>query len=444
MKRPAQPQKRSRYEYRVLAVAVLSALPFAALALAFLLGFRPDPPRAIAWGIVALVFWGLALQALRLSVSFPLRTVATLLEALREGDYLLRGRLAGPGDALGEVVREVNLLRDTLAAQRLQVRETVALLGKIIDSVDMAVFTFGPDRRLRLVNPIGRRLAGIEDLDDETIRQLDAAALGMSGYLAAEVPHVIEREFAGVSGRWEIRHRTFRETGQVHHLLVMSDLSRALREEERLAWQRLIRVLGHEINNSLAPIQSISETLQGRLAGVELPALLASDLEDGLALIGARAEVLQRFIRGYTLLARLPQPSKQLVDVAELAERVARLEGADKVHCEGPSLNLEVDPGQLEQALINLVKNAVEAVDGGGVRLSWRRERDSVVIDVDDDGPGLPDSDNLFVPFFTTKPSGNGIGLLLCRRIVEAHGGVLSLDNRPEGGCRARLRLPVR
>ncbi len=435
--RPRHPH----YEHRVLIGAALSALPFLILALALAFGFRPTPGTLVAWLGVAGFFWWLALTRLRRGAAYPLRTVATLLEALREGDYLLRGRLDAPGDALGEVVREVNLLRDTLHRQRLQVEETLALLGKVIETVDLAVFTFGADRRLGLVNAAGRALVGIERIDQDP--PPSAAELGLEPFLSATEPLVVEWDFAAASGRWDVRHRTFREGGKVHHLLLVSDLSRALREQERSAWQRLIRVLGHEINNSLAPIQSITEALGTRLAGLELDGELAEDLRDGLDLIATRSAALERFVKGYTLLARLPEPRVELVEIGALIRRVARFESDRAIVCEGPELIVAVDPGQLEQVLINLLKNAIEASPAGGeVRVRWRLERNWVLVDVEDQGPGLPESGNLFVPFFTTKPDGNGIGLVLGRRIAEAHGGRLDLSNRADGGCRARLRLP--
>lgn len=424
--------------------ALLGALPFGVLALALMFGWLPNTAAALAWLAVALMGLWAALGLLRRQAAFPLRTVATLLEALREGDYLLRGRMDVPGDALGEVIREVNLLRDTLHSQRLQVEETVALLRKVIEAVDLAVFTFGPDHSLRLVNAAGRALAGIGVSDREALAAINAESLGLDGYLSGNTPVMVERDFASGGGRWEVRHRSFREGGEIHHLLVLSDLSRALREEERLAWQRLIRVLGHEINNSLAPIQSITEALQGRLAKVDIGGDLGEDLHDGLDLVGTRAAALERFVKGYTLLARLPEPQHEPVDLAPLVARVVRLEAHQRVAAHGPELMLEVDPGQIEQVLINLVKNAIEASPPDArVVVSWQTQGQWVVVDVEDEGPGLPDSDNLFVPFFTTKPDGNGIGLVLGRRIAEAHGGALDLENRETGGCRARLRLPA-
>lgn len=431
------------YERRLVLTTALSAVPFAVLCIVFLYGVRPSPLVGTAWLLAASGLWWLALRMLRRRAAYPLRTVATLVESLREGDYLHRGRMDMQGDALGELVREVNELRDTLHRQRVKVQETTALIAKVIETVDIAVFTFGPDRRLRLVNAAGRALAGLRAQSDGELRTLDAAALKLDDLLDAPRQHVVEREFNGARGRWEVRHRIFREGGEVHHLLVVANLSRALREQERLAWQRLIQVLGHEINNSLAPIQSISETLSGRVGGCLDDKALEDDLRDGLGLIADRSAALERFVKGYTLLAKLPEPSLETVDLGALIRRAARFEDTERVTCDGPDAAVRADPAQLEQLLINLIKNGLEASPPGGkVHIAWTVDEQGATIDIEDEGAGVPESENLFVPFFTTKPGGNGIGLVLARQIAEAHGGQVELRNREPTGCQARLRLP--
>lgn len=440
----ASGSRHPHYEHRLLLIAALCAVPFAALCIVFIAGFRPSTEIAIAWFLFSLTLLGLGLQALRKHAAYPLRTVATLLEALREGDFLQRGRMDLPRDAMGELIREVNQLRDTLHRQRVKVRETLALLGKVIDTVDIAVFTFGPDHHLRLVNAAGRALAGIQSQSEEDLHALDADTLQLDDLLDDSEQQVIDREFAGARGRWQVRHRTFREGGEVHHLLVIADLSRVLREQERIAWQRLVQVLGHEINNSLAPIRSISETLVGRVDKRPDDPEVEEDLKDGLDLIANRSAALVRFVKGYTLLAKLPQPALETVDLPALIRRAARLEGADRIRCEGPDAVVKADPSQLEQLLINLIKNGLEASPANGVvHIGWSVDANGTTIDIEDEGEGLSDTENLFVPFFTTKPGGNGIGLVLARQIAEAHGGQLELGNREPNGCRARLRLPA-
>ena len=230
-------------------------------------------------------------------------------------------------------------------------------------------------------------------------------------------------------------------------MLVIADLSRPLREEERQAWQRLIRVLGHELNNSLAPIRSMAGTLGSLLAREPRAPDWEEDMRRGLEVIKIRAEALSRFMEAYARLARLPTPKLQPVEVSSMVRRVAGLETRLKVTVlPGPALTIRADGDQLEQLLINLLRNAVDAAleTGGGVTVVWSRNGRQMELRIEDEGPGLSNTSNLFVPFFTTKPNGSGIGLVLSRQIAEAHGGALTLANRIErSGCQARLRLPL-
>jgi signal transduction histidine kinase len=309
--------------------------------------------------------------------------------------------------------------------------------------IEVAVFAFDEDGELRLTNRAGERLLG---QPEPRLLGRGAAELGLAAFLEPQAPQILEATFPGGAGRWEIRQSAFRLGGAPHRLLVLADVSRPLREEERQAWQRLIRVLGHELNNSLAPIQSIAGSLQTLAGAAAPPEDWRSDLRQGLAVIASRAEALSRFTTAYTRLAKLPPPRKAPVAIEPLTRRVAGLETRLAVgRIPGPAVTVSADGDQLEQLLINVVRNAVDAAleTGGGVALGWKRAGGSVEIWVADDGPGLPNTSNLFVPFFTTKPGGSGIGLVLCRQIAEAHSGTFVLENRRgHRGCVARLRLP--
>ena len=222
---------------------------------------------------------------------------------------------------------------------------------------------------------------------------------------------------------------------------------RYLRLEERQAWQRLVRVLSHEINNSLAPIHSISSSLQELLQAHAGEGDWVQDVRDGLAVVERRSSGLSRFMAAYAQLARLPPPRLGPVELETVVRRIAALEQRLSVKVAvGPPIQVRADADQLEQLLINLVRNAADAAleTGGGVEVSWRQNGATAEIVVADEGPGLADSANLFVPFFTTKPQGSGIGLVLSRQIAEAHSGSLTVQNAPSGrGCNALLRLPV-
>ena len=433
------------YDARILAAALLVVAPAAALC-ALLVVWRDVPDGLLlALGLVAaLLTLGFAVR-LRNRVIYPLYTLSNLLEALREGDFSLRGSRSRRGDPIGEVVWEINTLSQTLRDQRHRVEETSALLGKVIGATDIAIFTFDSGQRLRLINPAGERLLA---RPAHELLGRSAAELGIADCLALEDTQIRKRAFPGGSGRFEVRRARFREGGRPHELLVVADLSRALREEERAAWQRLLRVLGHELNNSLAPIRSMTATLAKLLAQQPPPPDWREDVGGGLAVIGDRAEALTRFMAGYTALARLPPPNKRDIEIGELVRRVARLEQrvAIAVSDSAPT-ELHADPDQLEQALINLLKNATDATlpRRDGVRARWRHEGDALHVEIEDDGPGLGATENLFIPFYTTKPGGSGIGLVLARQIAEAHGGALTLENRAgTRGCVAHLRLPLR
>jgi PAS domain S-box-containing protein len=393
-------------------------------------------------GVIVVAALGFAASA-RSAVVRPLQTLSNLLAALREEDYSFRARVPRSPDAMGDALREVNALVDVLRTQRLGALEATALLRKVMEEIDVAVFTFDEQQRLVLINRAAERLVG---RPAESMIGRTASELGLGQALDPAVVPVLELKLAGGAGRFEAHRGTFRQGGVPHELLVLTDVSRALREEERLAWQRLIRVLGHELNNSLAPIKSLAGSLDDLVARQPRPNDWEADLRRGLAVMGGRAESLSRFLDAYSRLARLPPPQRRPIDLAELVRRVGGLETRLRVEVpDAPGLKVRADPDQIEQLLINLVRNAVDAAleTGGGVRLLWRSTGAWVEVLVEDEGPGLPASANLFVPFFTTKPEGSGIGLVLSRQIAEGHGGTLTLEPRaPEPGSRARVRLP--
>ncbi len=435
---------RLSHDRQVFALTLLGGTP--AVVTALWLTWSSAASTALGWLLTALVVgtWaGFALAA-RERVVRSLRTVSGLLAALREGDFSTQARVADRGGALGEVMAELNSLIELMREQRLGALEATALLRTVMEEIDLAVFAFDDAQRLRLANRAGEKLLAqpVERLLGRTAQEL-----GLAVCLEGEPARTFQAAFPGGLGRWGMRRSGFRQGGLPHQLLVLADLSRALREEERQAWQRLLRVLGHELNNSLAPIKSISGSLSGLLAKDPLPEDWRDDVRRGLGVVTTRAEALSRFTAAYSKLARLPQPKLQPVELGPLVRRVAGLETRLEVETSpGPDVTLHADPDQLEQLLINLVRNATDAAleTKGGVRVGWTRVGPQLEIQVEDDGPGLANTANLFVPFFTTKPGGSGIGLALSRQIAEGHSGTLTLENRTDRtGCRARLRLPA-
>jgi nitrogen fixation/metabolism regulation signal transduction histidine kinase len=430
------------FERRLVLGTLLATLP--ALVLAAVLAWRalpPGPGRVLLVLAVLVVSVAIIVQ-LRERAIRRLKTLSNLVSALREGDYSVRGRDADRRDALGEVLWEVNALGDRLRTERLGELEASALLGQVLEEVDVGIFAFDGTGALRLVNRAGARLL---QRPPSQLLGRDAGSLGMAGLLEGETPRRVDTGFGGQGGPYELRHSQFRREGLPHTLVVLTDLRRVVREEERAAWQRIVRVLSHEINNSLAPIQSIAASLQAVLGRGD-PSEWLEDVRSGLTVVARRSEALSRFLAAYAGLAKLPPPTLAPVSVPALVQRVAALDRNASVRVvPGPAAWVRGDADQLEQLLINLLKNAVEAASetGGGVTIGWEEAPGEVELVVSDEGPGLLETRNLFVPFYTTKPEGSGIGLVLCRQIAEAHRGTLSLRNA-EGrrGCDARLRLP--
>lgn len=438
-----EPRERISHERYAQLLALAAGLP--AIVFAAYILWTGDYPPKVLWtlGLVLGGSWLGFAAAVRERVASPLRTIANLLEAMREGDYSIRARGGTGDDALSDVMQQVNAMGSTLRAQRLGAMEATTLLRKVMEEIDVAIFAFDEARKLKLLNRAAERLLALQA---ERAIDLPAAELELNTFLDGEESTTVQRAFPGGFGRWGIARTSFREGGLPHQLLVITDLTRPLREEELQAWQRIVRVLGHELNNSLTPIKSIAGSLETILKKDPLPEDWHEDMTRGLSIIGGRAESLARFLGAYAKLARLPRPIFGPMRVADWLQRGARLETRVPVVIEaGPDLTLQADRDQLEQVLINLLRNAADAndSDGGRIVIRWRFERWQLIVEIVDDGPGLAATANLFVPFFTTKPGGSGIGLVLCRQIVEAHGGALSLTNRPDSrGCVARLQLP--
>jgi nitrogen fixation/metabolism regulation signal transduction histidine kinase len=471
-RRAARKRIRLLYEHRISLYSLLVALPGIVVSSVFIWLQSWSLESKLGLSFAELLAWWLLALALHAQTVHPLQTLANVVAALREEDYSFRARGAITDDALGELSLEVNALADLLADQRIRAIEATALLRRVVEEIDAPLFAFDPDRVLQLVNPAGEKI-----LQQAAVRLLGRTAdeIGLADCLNAANEALVALPADSSNARWLVRKSAFREKGVPHTLLVLSDVSRALREEERRAWQRLIRVLGHELNNSLAPIKSIAGSLGSRLAEIELNSDQRRDFERGLAIIEERTASLNRFLQAYRQLASMPPPAKKRVALLQIVERVAFLETRLAVAIsQGPDVMLMIDADQIEQMLINLVRNAVEAalepsmgsksstnnhsssdsessadVRRPQVTVNWtlegQNDDQSVVLTIDDNGLGLLNPSNAFVPFYTTKPAGSGIGLALSRQIVEAHGGSIELSNlNGKRGCQVRVKLPCR
>ncbi|MDZ7640055.1 MAG: ATP-binding protein [Bryobacterales bacterium] len=441
---------RLRYEDRVALLVALSGAPALVCALVFVWFW--DQPAHVRWTVaIAIVLpWAAFAAASRDRVIRSFQTLSNILAGLREGDYSIRGRGGNPNDVLSEVMFEVNQLVDILRTQRLGAVEATALLHRVMDVIEVAIFTFDPNDRLRFINRAGQEL--LAQTEPELLGRT-AADLGLEECIESTGDRTMELRFPAAAGRWGVSTTVFREEGLQHRLLAVQDLTRALREEEIATWKRLVRVLGHELNNSLTPIKSIAGSIQTLVKREPPPPDWKDDALHGLNIIATRADALSRFMSQYARLAKLPSPAFGLVEVPSMIRRVAALETRLPVRVEpGPEMRILADSDQLEQVLINLIRNAVDASSetGGHVHVCWTVVEESgtgerMVLRVLDEGYGVANLGNLFVPFFTTKPGGSGIGLVLCRQIAEAHGGSLTLANRTDrSGCEARLDIPIK
>ena len=410
---------------------------------------------ASKWGLLLLVLawswcWGYALMRRE---DHPMRTLSNLLSSLREGDYSIQARTIGSTHALKEVFLELNTLVEELRQHRLGSVEASTLLQKILDEMDVVVLAFDSENRVLWANPAALSLLVSSE---HQILGTSATSLHMEDVLTGSPSQTLELHLGGRLRRWGMRRRSFREKGKLHQLVVLNDLSHALRDEERLAWKRLIRVMGHELNNSLAPIVSITKSLESLLDQQESPDFPTEDFQKGLQVIHARTGALGRFVDDYGKLARLPEPKVRTVSIQSLVEKCVSLESRVPVAVQpDEDLNVRVDPDQVEQFLINLLSNAADAclirqketlsqAYQPTVECGWKKESGNVLLFVQDNGTGMADSSNLFVPFFTTKPNGSGIGLALCRQIAEGHDATLQIVDRTDAsGCVASLRLPL-
>jgi two-component system, NtrC family, nitrogen regulation sensor histidine kinase NtrY len=455
----SRPRRKARllYEHRISLYSFLVALP-GLVVTGVLVWLQPwsIQGRLTLIGAELFVWWLLAM-ALQEQTTRPLQTLANVISSLREEDYSFRARNASADDALGELSLEVNSLADMLSGEKLRSVEATALLQRVVDEIDAPLFTFDPASTLRLVNPAGERL-----LRHNKARLLgkSAAELGLEQCLSGDNESLVELSVNGSQARWLLRRSSFRQSGVPHTLVVLSDVSRALREEERRTWQRLIRVLGHELSNSLAPIKSIAGSLSSRLSTTSMDVAVRNDLQRGLEIIEARSASLHRFLEAYRRLAQMPAPALREITLAPLIARAAGLETRLKVCVQpGPDLSFQADPDQLEQMLINLIRNAADAVletrasaeeqaskeapERNGVLVRWDAGTEEVTLSIEDEGPGLLNPANVFTPFYTTKPNGSGVGLVLSRQIAEAHGGSIEITNRANArGCVVRVVLP--
>ena len=418
----------------------LPALVFAGILIA---RERLDLSESLLIGGCLLLYLLLVAAALVDGLVRQLQTLTNVIASLREGDYSFRARGANAHDPLGELAGEVNALADLLQGQRVRSLEATALLARILEVMHAPLFAFDRDNVLQLINTSGTELLG---RPHARCFGRTAAELGLEELLSA--PDQTIHLLGARPARWLLRRASFRQDGAPHTLLLLADVSVPLQEEEQTAWKRLIRVLGHELSNSLAPIKSIAGSLLGRVEALHADEAVERDFRRGLGVMESRADSLHRFVQSYRQLAQLPPPALRATELGSLLGRVTMLEQRLAVRLdEGPAVTLLADPDQLEQMFINLLANAVDSTldnNAASVRVAWRVADEAAWVEIEDSGQGIANAENLFVPFYTTKPKGSGVGLALAQQIARGHRGDVALVNREDGGgARATVRLPI-
>jgi signal transduction histidine kinase len=437
---PRRPRRRRSLAWRVplIACALVVLAVAGALVLADWLG---DP--VVAGAICLAVLVPITLSAVRGPLSPMMamfRALAGTVTSYRDGDFAFS--LAWrPNDELGDLVAAHNALGDALRKQREALVHRELLLDTMVQNTPVAMLLCDPGGHVVYGNLAARKLlAGGRRLEGSQLGALleaapeplrEAMARGGDGLFAVERDD--EEEI------YYLARTSFRLNGRPHELFVLRHLTAELHRQEVRTWKKVIRVISHELNNSLAPVASLAHS------GRELLRRGKYDqLEKVFTTIAERARHLEQFILGYARFAKLPAPRPEPTAWPELIDR---LRGQIAFHVEGPlpDARARFDPGQLEQALVNLLRNAHESGSAADdIQLRVRRLANAVAIEVSDRGPGMTEAvlANALLPFYSTKRGGTGLGLALVREIAEAHGGRVSLANRQGGGISVTMTIP--
>lgn len=376
------------------------------------------------------------LVAIRKLLSRQFMGVSNVLESLSNGDFTSTLTHGDTNSAWSELQFEVNRLAKKLHNQRISSVESDNILDKLIEEFDIPLLVI--DRSDALVN-INQAGTALFSLSKGELLGLSYHQLRLAPLAEAKGGSLVEFTFPRRSGRWEVKRNVFRKSGSRLTLLLLNDLSRTLREEERRAWQRMLRVISHELNNSLSSITSIAETLRDNSHK-----LSPKQMHKSMDIIAERGYQLQKFTESYSQLAKLPEPEIEIIDLPVLITKCCDVVVGRFDICQTP-LTIKADNSQMQQLFINIIKNAREASPHDAVvSINWAENHYGVQVNVLDNGTGLLSCENIFVPFYTTKPGGNGIGLYLCKQIAENHNGTLTLKNRHDAqGCVVSLWLPT-
>jgi len=368
-----------------------------------------------------------------------------------DGDYSLRGRLQA-NTAFQELLNLINNLAGTLSKHKIEAKESRLLLERIMEQMDAMVFATDDHGTVVMANASANKLIFG---NVEQVHNISLSSLPIGRAIEKADTGIIEFNQALLHGEHFLSKESFLSEGKQHQLYLLTNAERLLMEKERSAWQSLLRVLSHEINNSLTPISAISQSLQKKLQrsllSPEQPVNSESLLE-GANIINERADSLNSFIASYSQLYHLPKPHITSFHLQGIINNTAGLFPDCKIEMNVESdVIIKADKNQFEQVLINLFKNALEAMTANKEKLitiGYTREQQWQHISILDNGSGIANVDNLFIPFYTTKKQGSGIGLALCRQIMFSHNGLIKLHNKLGNkdkcfGVEAILSLPT-
>ncbi|MFT7561021.1 MAG: two-component system nitrogen regulation sensor histidine kinase NtrY [Flavobacteriales bacterium] len=437
--------KRHSLELQLTLLSLFASVPLCLLMLWVMILGKLSTPLILLAAFVSFIVVAYVSHQIYQRISDQFKVLGNLLDGMTVGDFSLRARASNAHGELGYVYESLNALSKKLSEHRWASVESQLLLQVVIDHIDVAIVALSNEHNISFLNPAAKKLLQLEKNDSSTqlLQKLSFVKDLKSGHA-----QLVELTLGHQQGRFNVHIEEFRESGEQKKLLFITDVRTLLRSEERKAWQSLVRVISHEINNSLSPIASISQTLLKVSEKTAIDAKVKKDLISGLNIISGRAVGLGKFVESYKQLAKLPEPEKHAVSVKALLHKVTKLFQSPKIIVDTVNdIDIFIDPVQFEQVLINLLKNASEAMTAVGedksIRLSWHLSEPYFHLKVIDEGCGIQNRDNLFVPFYSTKKQGSGVGLVLCRQIIEGHGGRLSIKNRDDGpGCCAHIELP--
>ncbi|SFD52768.1 sensor histidine kinase [Pseudoalteromonas denitrificans] len=438
--------KKSSFEKQLTQLSLVASLPLFIFLIFMMVYAEISTPLILLTILISSITIIFCHAKIHQISSYQFRSICNLLDAMIQGDYSLRARSSEGDSALNELVDSVNSLAKRLTKQRIESIESQFLLQTVIKHIDVATIALNSKNKLVFINPAAKKLLQFSShtTEEVTLKQLEQLNLFKAGE-----SKVMNLTFGQQQGKFNVHMEEFREAGKQHKLLFLTDVSSLLRIEERNAWQSLVRVISHEINNSLAPIASISETLKRLMSRQHNIEVHKENLVDGLTIIAQRTNNLKDFVNSYKQIAQLPEPKKSNIYILELLNKIIPLYQNSHIDIQTKDdMALFIDPVQIEQVLINLIKNAVESIKSthkeGKIEVSWQVVQDRFQLLIKDQGAGISNPDNLFVPFYTTKKQGSGIGLVLCRQILEVHSGRLSLSNcTDQSGCLATVELPL-